>query len=246
MDTIRKAEYYYVTIPDKPGEGERLFGALRDAGVNLLAVHAFPSARRSQIDLVPSDAAAFLAAAKAAKLKVSKPKTVFLIEGDDRVGAMAQLPARRRGNQRDRDECHPHGDGPLRRPVVGQGPRRQEGRRSARRVTAPTDRSGVSRGDPQLWRIHMASRTERFKTAAVKAARTARKWAQTAAREADRLLQEAQKRAKTDERQRRIKAALRRTGKVLKAAGRAAIVAGVAAGIASARAENRKLRKKRR
>jgi len=94
MDTIRKAEYYYVTIPDKPGEGERLFGALRDAGVNLLAVHAFPSARRSQIDLVPSDAAAFLAAAKAAKLKVSKPKTVFLIEGDDRVGAMAQLLAR--------------------------------------------------------------------------------------------------------------------------------------------------------
>ncbi len=91
MDTIRKAEYYYVTIADKPGEGERLFGALRDAGVNLLAVHAFPSARRSQIDLVPSDAAAFLAAAKAAKLKVSKPKTVFLIEGDDRVGAMAQL-----------------------------------------------------------------------------------------------------------------------------------------------------------
>ncbi|HYU29323.1 MAG TPA: hypothetical protein VEK83_09865 [Gemmatimonadales bacterium] len=91
MDTIRKAEYYYVTIADKPGEGERLFGALRDAGVNLLAVHAFPSARRSQVDLVPSDAAAFLAAAKAAKLKVSKPKTVFLIEGDDRVGAMAQL-----------------------------------------------------------------------------------------------------------------------------------------------------------
>ena len=91
MDTIRKAEYYYVTIADKPGEGERLFGALRNAGVNLLAVHAFPSARRSQIDLVPSDAAAFLAAAKAAKLKVSKPKTVFLIEGDDRVGAMAQL-----------------------------------------------------------------------------------------------------------------------------------------------------------
>ena len=93
-DTIRKAEYYYVTIPDKPGEGERLFGALRDAGVNLLAVHAFPSARRSQIDLVPSDAATFLAAAKGAKLKVSKPKTVFLIEGDDRVGAMAQILAR--------------------------------------------------------------------------------------------------------------------------------------------------------
>jgi hypothetical protein len=93
-DTIRKVDYYYVTAPDKPGEGAKLFGKLRDAGVNLLAIHAFPSARRSQIDVVPSDAMAFLAAAKAAKLKVSKPKTVFLIEGDDRVGAMADVLSR--------------------------------------------------------------------------------------------------------------------------------------------------------
>ena len=93
-DTIRKVDYYYVTAPDKPGEGAKLFAKLRDAGVNLLAIHAFPSARRSQIDVVPADAVAFLAAAKAAGLKVSKPKTVFLVEGDDRVGAMAQLLAR--------------------------------------------------------------------------------------------------------------------------------------------------------
>jgi len=94
MDTIRKADYYYVTAPDKPGEGARLFGALRDAGVNLLAVHAFPSARKSQIDVVPVDAAAFLMAAKSAGLKLSKPKTVFLIEGDDRVGAIASTLSR--------------------------------------------------------------------------------------------------------------------------------------------------------
>ena len=93
-DTIRKVDYYYVIAPDKPGEGARIFGALRDAGVSLLAVHAFPSARKSQIDLVPADAVAFLAAAKNAKLKLSKPKTVFLVEGDDRVGAMAQLLSR--------------------------------------------------------------------------------------------------------------------------------------------------------
>jgi hypothetical protein len=88
-DTIRRVDYYYVTASDKPGEGARIFGALRDAGVSLLAVHAFPSARKSQIDLVPADAVAFLTAVKTAKLKVSKPKTVFLIEGDDRVGALA-------------------------------------------------------------------------------------------------------------------------------------------------------------
>ena len=93
-DSIRRVDYYYVVAPDKAGEGGRIFGALRDAGVNLLAVHAFPTARKSQIDFVPADAVAFLAAAKNAKLKLSKPKTVFLVEGDDRVGAMAQMLAR--------------------------------------------------------------------------------------------------------------------------------------------------------
>jgi len=93
-ETIRKVDYYYFTVPDKAGEGARVLGALRDAGVNLLAVHAFPSARRCQIDVVPADAVAFLSAAKTAGLKVSKPKTAFLIEGDDRAGAVANLHAR--------------------------------------------------------------------------------------------------------------------------------------------------------
>ena len=93
-DTIRKVSYYYTTAPDKPGEGARLLQALRNAGVNLLAFHAFPSARKSQADFVPADAAAFEAAAKAAKIKLSKPKTVFLVEGDDRVGALASVMGR--------------------------------------------------------------------------------------------------------------------------------------------------------
>lgn len=90
-DTIRRVSYYYTMAPDKPGEGARLLGALRDAGVNLRALHAFPSARKSQVDFVPSDEALFLTAAKGAKIKLSKPKTAFLIEGDDRPGALAGL-----------------------------------------------------------------------------------------------------------------------------------------------------------
>jgi hypothetical protein len=92
----------------------------------------------------------------------------------------------------------------------------------------------------------MASRGERFKKAAIQAAKKAKKWAQIAAREADRLLDEAQKRAETEDRQRKLKAALIRTGKIMRAVGRAAIVAGVAAGIASARAENRARKKSKR
>jgi len=87
-EMIRKTEYYYTTASNKAGEGSRLLEAVRRAGVHLLAFHGFPSARKAQIDFVPTDSAAFLAAAKAAKIKLSKPKTAFLIEGDDRVGAL--------------------------------------------------------------------------------------------------------------------------------------------------------------
>lgn len=90
-DTITLADYYYTTVPDKPGEGARILGVLRDAGVNLLAFSGFPEGRRSQLDFVPADGPSFLAAAKAAKLKLSRAKKVFLVSGDDRVGAVAAV-----------------------------------------------------------------------------------------------------------------------------------------------------------
>lgn len=84
----------------------------------------------------------------------------------------------------------------------------------------------------------MATRTDRFLSAAVRAARRAKQWAMVAAREADRLLQEARKRAESEDRRRRLKHTLLKAGRVLRAAGRAALVAAVAAGIAAARADS--------
>ncbi len=89
-DTILLVDYFYIETPDKPGEGARALGYLKEAGVNLLALHAFPKGRRSQVDFVPSDPAAFKAAAKAAKWKVAGPKKAFIVQGDDRVGAMVE------------------------------------------------------------------------------------------------------------------------------------------------------------
>jgi hypothetical protein len=93
-DMIRKVTYYYTTAPDKAGEGARVLGVLRNAGINLLAVHGFPSARKTQLDFVAADATAVAAAAKNAKIKLSKPKTAFLIDGDDRIGALASTLAK--------------------------------------------------------------------------------------------------------------------------------------------------------
>lgn len=87
-DTVRKVDYFYVVLPDKPGEGAKVLSALAAEGINLLAFSAFPSARKSQLDLVPEDSAAFKVAAKKLKLKLSPRKAGFLLQGDDRVGAM--------------------------------------------------------------------------------------------------------------------------------------------------------------
>lgn len=93
-DTTRVVDYYYAMVPDKPGEATKLLRILRDARVNLLAFTAFPSQRKTQADFVPEDPQAFVAAAKAAKLKLKGPKKVFLIDGDDRVGALSDVMAR--------------------------------------------------------------------------------------------------------------------------------------------------------
>jgi hypothetical protein len=90
-DTVRLVEYFYITAPDKPGEGGRALNALKDAGINLLAFSGFPQGRRAQMDFIPADPAAFKQAVKKAKWKVVGPKRGFLVQGDDRVGAVADL-----------------------------------------------------------------------------------------------------------------------------------------------------------
>jgi hypothetical protein len=92
-DLIRTAQYFKVQVADKPGGLAGMLAPLRDAGVNLLAVHAFPRNRRTQVDVVPEDPAAFKNVAKQAKWKVQGPKVCLLIEGDDRPGALADMTA---------------------------------------------------------------------------------------------------------------------------------------------------------
>lgn len=90
-DTVRQVEYFYVEVPNKAGEGARMLRALRDAGVNLLGFSGFPSGRRTQLDFMPADVVAFKQVARASKWKLVGPKRGFLIEGDNRLGAVADL-----------------------------------------------------------------------------------------------------------------------------------------------------------
>lgn len=90
-DKVRRVEYYYATVPDKPGEGLKVLSALKNAGVLLLALQAFPSGGgKAQLNLVPEDARKFKQTADAASLALTGPKRAFLVTGDDRVGAAAE------------------------------------------------------------------------------------------------------------------------------------------------------------
>ncbi len=91
-DSIRRVDYYYIEVPDKSGEAFRVLMGFKDAGVNLLAFCAFPiGSGKSQIDLVPENPSAFQQAAARQGLSLNGPKQAFLIQGEERIGAVADV-----------------------------------------------------------------------------------------------------------------------------------------------------------
>lgn len=88
---VRKASYYSMKVPQRPGSGAQLLGELKKAKVNLLAFTGFPASGGAQVDFIPKDNAKFTQAARKAKLKLSARKTVFLAQGNDKVGALTSI-----------------------------------------------------------------------------------------------------------------------------------------------------------
>src|SRR5262245_38163152 len=80
-DEVKRVQYYYTEIPDKPGEGLKVLTALREEGVNLDAFVAFPKGRRTQLDFVPMNQADFKAAAKKAKVRADRSENGFSCSG---------------------------------------------------------------------------------------------------------------------------------------------------------------------
>ena len=89
-DTIRKVDYFKAQVQDRAGEGARILSTLLGEGINLLFFTGFPRGRKSQLDFIPENGTAFRTAAKKAGLAVTK-KTAFLVQGQDRPGAIAVI-----------------------------------------------------------------------------------------------------------------------------------------------------------
>jgi hypothetical protein len=90
-DLVQRLDYYAVSVPNKPGEAARILTALEESGVNLTGFSGFPEGRRAQMDFIPADAGAFKAFAKKERLAIGPKKTCFVVQGEDRPGAVAAL-----------------------------------------------------------------------------------------------------------------------------------------------------------
>jgi hypothetical protein len=89
-DTVRRVDYFSVHVPNRPGEAFRVLSTLVSAGINLLACSGVPRGRQAEIDVVPDDTRAFKRAVRNAGLKFRGEKSGFLIQGEDRPGALAE------------------------------------------------------------------------------------------------------------------------------------------------------------
>ncbi len=86
---VKEVEYYYALVADRPGEGRKLLEFLSEKQVNLIAFTAFPAGEgKSQLDFFPAEPEQLKKAAEDADISLIGPKKAFLIQGEDRVGAL--------------------------------------------------------------------------------------------------------------------------------------------------------------
>jgi predicted amino acid-binding ACT domain protein len=91
-DQVFRVEYFALTVEDRPGVGAELGRRLKDEGVNLLAMSAFPlAAGKTQVDIIPEHPDQLAKAARSMKLTLGEPKAAFLVQGTDRAGAMGEV-----------------------------------------------------------------------------------------------------------------------------------------------------------
>ena len=89
---IRRVDYYYTTVHDRPGEAYKLLNELARQGINLLAFTAVPTGPvRTQLALFPEQGAKLEAVATRAGMELDGPYRALLVQGDDRMGALAEI-----------------------------------------------------------------------------------------------------------------------------------------------------------
>lgn len=90
--TVRDREYFYSRVEDTPGNAYASLAKLAREDVNLLAFSAVPfGPNHVEFTLFPEDPAQLQAAAKKLGWVLTGPQHALLIQGDDHLGAVAEI-----------------------------------------------------------------------------------------------------------------------------------------------------------
>jgi hypothetical protein len=90
--SIRRVDYFYATVPDRPGEACGVLRTLADLGIDLLAFTAVPiGPLRTQLTLFPQDSGKLAREAENDRIVLDGPHPALMVQGDDELEAFAEL-----------------------------------------------------------------------------------------------------------------------------------------------------------
>jgi hypothetical protein len=90
--SVRTVTYFYTRFESAPSKAYRLLARLADEDVNLLAFSAVPYGQNQvELTIFPDKTENFLDVAKQMSLDLTGPQHAVLINGDDHLGALAEV-----------------------------------------------------------------------------------------------------------------------------------------------------------
>ena len=90
--SVRTLEYFYIRVEDQPSSAYELLRTLASEEVNLLAFSAVPyGATRVELTIFPDHSDRLLHAASKHGWTLSPAQHACLIQGDDQLGALAEI-----------------------------------------------------------------------------------------------------------------------------------------------------------
>jgi hypothetical protein len=91
-NNIRKVDYFYTSVKDRPGESYQILSQLADIGIGLLAFTAVPTGPdTTQLALFPEDSSMLLDFAERAGMRINGPNHAILVQGNDELGALTKV-----------------------------------------------------------------------------------------------------------------------------------------------------------
>jgi len=90
--SVRTVEYFYTRIKDEPGKAYELLARLASEEINLRAFSAVPfGPNHVELTIFPERSEDLLELAKKLGWTITGPQHACLVQGDDRLGALADI-----------------------------------------------------------------------------------------------------------------------------------------------------------